>query len=54
MDRMYGFTSQGERVRIYRHVSANDHYVVRLVLGNGRVQRLARTLPASEITLEEK
>lgn len=48
--KQYGTTHQGVRVRIYRRV--NDHYVVRPVMRNGKVQRLAQTLPANEITLD--
>jgi len=47
----FGVTSQGDRVLIVRYVSANDHYVVRMVARDGRVSRLARTLPACEITM---
>jgi hypothetical protein len=53
MGARYGRPTQGERVRIVRYVQANGRFVVRMVQANGRLQRAMRTLPASEITVED-
>jgi hypothetical protein len=44
----YVTTSFGT-ARVVRYVPQNDHYVIRDVMGNGKLTRTARTIPASDV-----